>query len=57
MLIVFSKLEEKLATLWGEHTRSKQEYANQQSERTRTRYFFLFQALITLHFIVISQLS
>ncbi|KAG1847796.1 P-loop containing nucleoside triphosphate hydrolase protein [Suillus tomentosus] len=30
-----SELEEKLATLQGDHARSKQEYENQQSERTR----------------------
>ncbi|KAG2124257.1 hypothetical protein BD769DRAFT_1653050 [Suillus cothurnatus] len=30
-----SELEEKLATLQGEHAHSKQEYENQQSERTR----------------------
>lgn len=30
-----SELEEKLATLQGDHARSKQEYDNQQSERTR----------------------
>ncbi|KAG1728564.1 RecF/RecN/SMC [Suillus lakei] len=30
-----SELEEKLAALQGDHARSKQEYENQQSERTR----------------------
>ncbi|KAG2742674.1 hypothetical protein P692DRAFT_201870696 [Suillus brevipes Sb2] len=30
-----TQLEDKLATLQGEHARSKQEYENQQSERTR----------------------
>jgi hypothetical protein len=57
LLIIFSKLEEKLATLQGEHAHSKQEYENQQSERTRIRYFFLLQTFIIRHFIVILQPS
>jgi hypothetical protein len=57
LLIVFSKLEEKLAALQGDHARSKQEYENQQSERTRIRYFCLLQVLFTCHFTVIAQPS
>ncbi|KIK33513.1 hypothetical protein CY34DRAFT_40559, partial [Suillus luteus UH-Slu-Lm8-n1] len=34
-----ASLEEKLATLQGDHARSKQEYENQQSEGTRIWYF------------------
>jgi structural maintenance of chromosome 1 len=57
LLTVFSKLEDKLATLQGEHARSKQEYENQQSERTRIRYFCLLQVLFTCHFTIIAQPS
>jgi hypothetical protein len=38
VLTVFRKLEDKLTTLQGDLTGSKQEYDNPQSERTRIRY-------------------
>ena len=37
------KLEEKLATLQGDLARSRQEYDNQESERTRIRYLSSFK--------------
>jgi structural maintenance of chromosome 1 len=56
VLTVFRKLEDKFATLQGDLARSKQEYDNQQSERTRIRYF----ASLSLHvrqFTVVLQSS